>query len=102
MSTFSAFLSGGVLETRLANVNNGLHGLASLYWYEPDDLVGRNFLFVAHDSYGDMDTKLAEIFAEIEEQPTIEIYREGQHIRTLRVLRCRDLQQPVPAFSRLD
>jgi hypothetical protein len=95
------FLSGGVLETRLANVNNGLHGLASLYWYEPDDLVGRNFLFVAHDSYGDMDTRLAEIFAEIEEQPPIEIYRQGRHIRTLRVLRCRNLQQPVPAFTRL-
>jgi 4-amino-4-deoxy-L-arabinose transferase-like glycosyltransferase len=97
-----AFLSGGVLETRLANINNGLHGLASLYWHEPDDLVGRDFLFVAHDRGGDMHTRLAEIFAEVEEQPAIEIHRHGQHIRTLRVLRCRDLQKAVPAFSRLD
>jgi hypothetical protein len=96
-----SFLSGGALETRLANVNNGLHGLASLYWYEPDDLVGRNFLFVAHDRRGDLHTKLAEIFAEVEERPPIEIRRHGQLIRTMRVLRCRDLRKPTPAFSRL-
>ena len=95
------FLSGGELETRLANVNNGLHGLASLYWHSPDDLVGRNFLFVAHDRRGDMHEKLAEIFAEVEEQPPIEIHRHGQHIRTLRVLRCRNLQEPTPTFTRL-
>jgi hypothetical protein len=96
-----AFLSGGELETRLANVNNGLHGLASLYWHEPDDLVGRNFLFVAHDRRGDMHTKLAEIFAVVEEQPPIEIHRRGRLIRSLRVLRCRGLQEPAPAFTRL-
>jgi len=95
------FLSGGVLETRLANVNNGLHGLASLYWHEPGDLVGRNFLFVAHDRRGDIHEKLAEIFAEVVEEPPIEVRRHGRLIRTLRVLRCRDLQQPTPAFTRL-
>jgi hypothetical protein len=96
-----AFLSGGVLETRLANINNGLHGLASLYWVEPADLRGRDFLFVADDRRGDMDEKLAAIFAEVEEQPPIEIHRHGRLIRSLRVLRCRDLQEPVPAFTRL-
>ena len=95
------FLSGGELETRLANVNNGLHGLASLYWHEPDELVGRDFLFVANDRRGDMHAKLAEIFAEVEEQPPIEIRRQGRLIRSLRVLRCRGLQEPMPAFTRL-
>ena len=97
-----SFLSGGALETRLANVNNGLHGLASLYWHEPDDLIGRNFLFVANDRRGDMHLKLAEVFATVEEQPPIEIHRRGQFIRSLRVLRCSDLKEPVPAFTRLD
>ena len=96
------FLSGGELETRLANINNGLHGLASLYWHEPEDLRGRNFLFVANDRRGDMHTKLAEIFAEVIEEPPVEIHRQGRLIRSLRVLRCRDLQEPSPAFTRLD
>jgi 4-amino-4-deoxy-L-arabinose transferase-like glycosyltransferase len=97
-----AFLSGGELETRLANVNDGLHGLASLYWHEPDDLMGRDFLFVAHDRRGDMHEKLQEIFAEVDEQPPIEITRQGRVVRSLRVLRCRDLRQPRPAFTRLE
>jgi len=95
------FLSGGALETRLANVNNGLHGLASLYWHAPEKLVGRNFLFIANDRRGDMHEKLAKIFTEIEEQPPIEIHRQGRLIRSLRVLRCRGLQAPAPAFTRL-
>jgi hypothetical protein len=96
------FLSGGDLETRLANVNNGLHGLASLYWHDPEELGGGSFLFVANDRRGDMHEKLAEIFAEVEEQPPIEIHRQGRLIRSLRVLRCRILQKPEPAFTRLD
>jgi hypothetical protein len=75
--------------------------LASLYWHEPNDLVGRNFLFVANDRRGDMHEKLAEIFAEVKEQPPIEIHRRGRLIRSLRVLQCRGLQGPAPAFTRL-
>lgn len=97
-----AFLSGGELETRLANVNRGLHGLASLYWYEPDELLGRDFLFVADDRRGTLHEPLAEIFAEVVERPPIEIRRDGTLIRSLRVLRCRDLREPVPAFTRLE
>jgi hypothetical protein len=97
-----AFLSGGELETRLANVNNGLHGLASLYWHEPDELEGRDFLFVAHDRRGTMHERLGEIFAEVTEQQPIEISRQGRVVRSLRVLRCRDLLQPSPALTRLE
>jgi hypothetical protein len=95
------FLSGGTLETRLANINRGLHGLASLYWHPPGELLGRDFLFVADDKKGDMHTRLEPLFAEVVEQPPIEVHRHGQLIRSLRVLRCRDLRQPVPAFTRL-
>ncbi len=96
------FLSGGAMETRLANVNIGLHGLASLYWHEPTELVGRDFLFVAHDPWGNLHEPLAEIFAHVEEEPAIEIRRRGRLIRSMRVLRCRDLLNPSPAFTRLD
>lgn len=97
----TGFLSAGELPTRLANVNRGLHGLASLYWHHPDDLRGRDFLFVAHDKKGDMHARLEPLFASVTEQPPIEIQRQGRLIRSLRVLRCRDLREPVPAFSRL-
>lgn len=97
-----AFLSGGALETRLANVSRGRHGLASLYWYRPEELAGRDFLFVANDRRGDLHEPLAEIFAEVSEQPPIEIRRQGRVIRSLRVLRCRNLQRPVPALTRIE
>ena len=48
-----------------------------------------------------MHEKLAEIFTEVEEQPPIEIVRQGRVVRSLRVLQCRDLQEPAPAFTRL-
>ncbi len=96
------FYSGGELETRLANINDGLHGLASLYWHRPADLAGRDFLFVDDDHRGDMQILLEPICSSVEAQPPIEIHRHGQFIRSLRVLRCRDLQEPVPAFTRLE
>jgi hypothetical protein len=96
------FLSGGELETRLANVNRGLHGLASLYWHRPEELTGRDFLFVASDRRGDLHEPLGEIFVDVIEDEPIEVHRRGRLIRSLRVLRCRDLREPVPAFTRLE
>jgi hypothetical protein len=96
------FLSGGALETRLANVNNGLHGLASLYWHRSDDLVGRDFLFVANDRRGDLHIPLSEIFGSTVEKAPIEIHRDGRLIRTIRVIRCSNLLEPGPVFTRLD
>jgi hypothetical protein len=97
-----SFLSGGALETRLANVNNGLHGLASLYWHSPDELVGRDFLFIAHDRRGDLHVPLAKIFGGTVEKAPIEIRRNGRLVRTIRVIRCSNLLEPDPAFTRLD
>ena len=96
-----AFRSGGGLDTRLADVDRGRHGLASLYWYEPDELEGRDFLFVTASDRSRIDDGLAAIFGSVEAQPPIEIIRQGRIVRRLRVLRCRDLREPVPALTRL-
>ncbi|MEE4272733.1 MAG: glycosyltransferase family 39 protein [Thermoanaerobaculales bacterium] len=96
-----AYLSDGRFSTRLANVSWGEHGLASLYWHEPESLVGRDFLFIATDRKQWQHHPLSKIFASVHEQPRIEIRRKGQLIRSFRVLRCRDLQEPYPAFTRL-
>ncbi len=95
-----AFLSKGELPTRLADINRGKHGLASLYWYPPEELRGRDFLFVTERS-GRVDEALAGLFAEVEERAPIEIVRDGHVVRRVRVLACHDLLQPVPAFTRL-
>jgi 4-amino-4-deoxy-L-arabinose transferase-like glycosyltransferase len=96
-----SFLSGGELPTRLVKINLGFHGFASLYWHRPEDLVGRDFLFVAYDRRGLLHQPLTLLFAEVIEQPPIEIRRQGRVIRSLRVLRCRDLLSPSPVFTRL-
>lgn len=94
-----AFLSGGVLPTRLAHVRGGKHGLASLYWYRPGALRGRDFLFVT-EKHGVMEP-LQKIFASVTEDVPIEIIRNGEVVRTLRVLSCRDLLRPEGVFTRL-
>ncbi len=95
-----AFLSGGRLPTRLAHVKPGKHGLASLYWYTPEELRGRDVLFVT--AKRGVDGPLAEIFAEVTEEPPIEIVRGGRVVRSLRTLRCRNLLRPEGVFTRLE
>jgi hypothetical protein len=92
-----AFRSSGRLPTRLANVNDGSHGLASLYWYEPDDLVGADVLFVTKRT--GFDERLEELFGSVEEQSPIEVRMDGEVVRRIRVLRCRDLRRPDGGFS---
>ncbi len=94
-----AFLSKGALPTRLAHVKPGKHGLASLYWHQPDRLAGCNLLFVTEKHQ--VDDPLRRLFGEVHELPPIEIRRHGELVRTVRLLRCRDLRAPKPAFSRL-
>ena len=94
-----AFLSGGALESRLAHVKPGKHGLASLYWYPPDDLLGIDVLFVTRKRQ--VDDALRDIFSEVHEEAPIQVVRNGRVVRELRVLRCRDLHTPYPAFTRL-
>jgi hypothetical protein len=85
----------------LADVNHGEHGLASLYWHAPGDLEGRNVLFVTRNSGLTLE-RLKRHFARVEELAPIEIKRGDELIRSYRVFRGVDLDNVVPAFSRLD
>lgn len=94
-----AFLSGGRMPTRLAHISQGKHGLASLYWYRPSELVGRDMLF-ATERKG-LVPELRRLFADVERLPPIEVVRDGVVVRRVMVFRCRDLQHPEGAFTRL-
>jgi hypothetical protein len=80
-------------------VRGGVHGFASLYWHPPEYWRGRNALFVSrHD---DVQERFAALFAECREEEPIVVTRGGYRLRTTHVMRCRDLLEPVPAFTRL-
>lgn len=95
-----AFLTGGAVPTRLAHITGGKHGLASLYWYRPSELEGRDVLFVTDRS--DAAARLPKLFASVVELPPIEIVRSGRVVRTMRLFSCRNLLDATPAFSRLE
>ncbi|HVN75554.1 MAG TPA: hypothetical protein VMT19_04500, partial [Thermoanaerobaculaceae bacterium] len=94
-----AFLSKGRIATRLARVHGGIHGLASLYWYRPDELRGKDFLFVTERE--GMTDALRPLFAAVSEEPPLLIRRDGRIVRRVRFLRCRDLLAPEGVFTRL-
>lgn len=94
-----AFLSGGTLPTRLALVSGGVHGLASLYWYRPEELRGRDFLFVTERD--GLRAALCDVFASVTEERPLQIVRDGRAVRTVCFLRCRNLLRPEGAFTRL-
>ncbi len=93
------FWSGGELPTALARVTSGVHGLASLYWYPPEHWQGIDAMFVTDRE--NLEESIAARFAACEPDDPILVTRDGREIRRFRVLRCTDLKQPVPAFSRL-
>lgn len=94
-----AFLSGGALETRLAHVLDGRHGLASLYWYSPDELRGRDVLFVTERPQ--VEERLRIVFASVAEEPPLEISLDGRVVRRVHFFRCRNLLHPESVFTRL-
>lgn len=93
-----AFLTGGKLPTRLADVGQAKHGLASLYWYPRGDLIGKDLLFVTPKR------RLARLLPtycnEIEELEPLEIQRDGQVIQRQLVFRCRGVTRDGGAFTR--
>ncbi len=99
LTHLSAYLSRGALDTRLAKVDGGDHGLASLYWHTAAELEGRDFLVFTESRRPRVDERLTAAFAEVTEEAPIEIRRRGRLVRSLRVLRCQDLRQPVPRFT---
>ncbi len=94
-----AFLSGGALETRLAHILNGRHGLASLYWYPPGELRGRDALFVTERPQ--VEERLRTVFASVAEEPPLEISLDGRVVRRVHFFRCRNLLHPEAVFTRL-
>lgn len=95
-----AFKSGGRLPTRLAHVKPGKHGLASLYWFSPEELRGRDVLFVTEKHQ--VDERLRQIFAEVKEESPLKVIRRGHAVRTVRLIRCTDLLHPEGVLTRLD
>ncbi len=93
-----AFLSHGTLPTRLAHVKPGKHGLASLYWYPPETLRGRDMLFVTEKP--GVRPALERLFAAVREEAPI-VVRRGPVTRTLTVFACDDLLHPEGTFTRL-
>jgi 4-amino-4-deoxy-L-arabinose transferase-like glycosyltransferase len=92
------FLSKGTLPIVLGDVAGGDHGLASLYWMTPDELRGRNVLFVSKHKYSP-EPELRKRFASVEELPPIDLVRNGELVRRFVVFRCTNLLKPEGAFT---
>lgn len=93
-----AFHTQGRLHTRLAYLSGGKHGLASLYWYPSEDLIGKDLLFVTPKNR--VARLLPTYCAEIEELEPLEFWRDGILIRHQLVLRCRGIKRDGGAFTR--
>lgn len=92
------FLSKGTLPIVLGDVAGGDHGLASLYWMTPEELRGRNVLFVSKHKFSP-EPQLKRIFANVEPLPPIDLVRNDELVRRFLVFRCSDLQRPEGAFT---
>ncbi len=94
------FLSKGRVPTILGDVAQGEHGLASLYWLSPEELRGRNVLFVSKHKYSP-EPELRKRFARVEALPPIDLERNGELVRRFVVFRCTNLLKPEGAFTRV-
>lgn len=93
-----SFLSKGKLDIRLASLARGKHGLASLYWHEPGDLIGRDALVVT--GKGRLARLLPTFCTDLEELDPVEFRRDGEVIRQLLLFRCRSVTRDQGAFAR--
>lgn len=94
-------LSDGRLNSRLAFLSGGpgSHGLASLYWYSPDELRGRDVLVFSQKSR--LGEKLEPLCESVAPLPA---YRwDGGVLGTLEISmwRCANLLKPEGVFTRL-
>ncbi|MFI5167537.1 MAG: ArnT family glycosyltransferase [Thermoanaerobaculales bacterium] len=94
-----ALLSRGRLQTRLGLVHGGAHGLASLFWYRPEELRGKDFLFVTERP--GLDVPLRDLFANVTEEEPYLVEYNGHVVRRVRFYSCHDLLRPEFYFSRL-
>ena len=93
-----SFLSKGSLGARLASLARGKHGLASLYWYEPGDLIGQDALVVTPK--GRLARLLPTFCTEVEELEPVEFWRDDEVIRQLLLFRCSSITRDQGAFAR--
>ena len=95
----SAFVSEGELESRFLHIKGGKHGLASLYWYPPEDFEGRQVLFFTENP--GQEENLRQHFRKVEVEPplVIPIGKAGQ--RSFVIVRCEDPIDPRPFLTRL-
>lgn len=91
-------LSDGELPARLAHITGGSHGLASLYWHEKNDLVGKNALVVTEKE--NVAETLAGYCREVEPLDPIEVIRIGEVMRTVELFRCVEITRDDGAFTR--
>jgi hypothetical protein len=94
-----AFLSGGTLETRLAKLTGGRHGLSGLYWYPPNELVGRDVLYVTERP--SLEVKMRPLFVNVSREPDFEVKRGRSVVRRVAFFRCQGLLHPEGVFTRL-
>ena len=78
--------AGAVL---LGNASHGLHGLSYLYWQEPMDLAGRDFLFFT--TRPAVVQFLRDRFDRIESVVELPVVEGGRTLKTYRIVRCRGL-----------
>jgi len=95
----AAFVSKGELESRFLHIKGGKHGLASLYWYPPEDFEGCRILFFTENP--GQEEMLRQHFRRVEVRPplVIPVGEAGQ--RTLSIARCEDPLDPRPFLTRL-
>jgi len=94
-----AFRTAGALPIYLADVDRGMHGLASLYWYRPERFVGRDFLIVTERER--IREPLHELCSELQELPPVVVRHGGVSVREVHLFRCRELKSAAGVFSRL-
>jgi len=92
------FLSKGTLPIVLGDTAGGDHGLASLYWMTPEELRGRNVLFVSKHKFSP-EPELRKRFERVEALAPIDLMRNGKLVRRFVVFRCTNLLRPEKAFT---
>jgi hypothetical protein len=92
------YLSDGRLRPRLIHITGGKHGLASLYWYERNDLIGVDGLVPTE---GDNAVRaLPDYCSEVVEEEPYFVLHDSDVIRHVRFFRCRGIMKDDGALTR--
>jgi hypothetical protein len=92
-------VSGGDLPVYLADVDGGMHGLASLYWYRNDRFEGMDVLWVT--TRPRTQEALRRICRDVEVLDPIRVVHDGVLVRRIESYRCRGIDPPEGVMGRL-